>query len=320
MNENSPETPSSSSNSTTPVVEKDPTGAQGETRRSFLRKGLWAGSAVAVSCGVYPFVEAGWLRITKYSVRVPRLPAPFSGLRLAFLSDVHHGPFTGLGYVRKVVRLTNRLKPDLIALGGDYVHKDAKYIQPCFEDLTNLEAPLGVFAVLGNHDHWEDPVLTKKCISGSGFVDLTNTGKWIDREGTRLRIAGVGDYMEDVQDLESGLADTKDSETCVLLSHNPDYVERVRDPRVGLVLSGHTHGGQVYVPGFGAPLIPSAYGDKYRYGLVQTDFTQVVVSCGTGAIAPPVRLCCRPEIVLVTLQSRDTPEGISDNSIASIPK
>jgi predicted MPP superfamily phosphohydrolase len=144
--------------------------------------------------------------------------------------------------------------------------------------------------------------MTKECIRENGFVDLTNTGKWIDRTSVRLRIGGVGDFMEDKQDLRSAVAETGDSETCVLVSHNPDFVEEIRDRRVGLVLSGHTHGGQMFFPGFGAPLVPSAYGERYRYGLVQTEFTQVLISCGIGTISPPVRFCCRPEIVLVTLQ------------------
>ncbi len=223
------------------------------------------------------------------------------GVRIALLADIHHGPLTGLDFIHEMVEKTVSLSPDLIVLGGDYVHASGRYTRPCFEALSGLSAPLGVFAVLGNHDHWEAPKETHAAIRDSGFTDLTNTGIWLKRGGYRLRIAGVGDLWEDHQDLKSALGDLAPEETSVLLSHNPDYLEVLDQPGVGLVLSGHTHGGQVYLPPFGAPLIPSAYGQKYRYGLVKTPFSQVFVTRGVGTIYPPVRFCCPPEIALLTL-------------------
>jgi uncharacterized protein len=256
----------------------------------------------ATTAGVaYPFVEACALKITRRTISVPRLPGSFEGFRIAFLADIHHGPFTGLDYIRKVVKETISLSPDLIALGGDYVHSGGRYTHPCFEVLRGLSAPSGVVAVLGNHDHWDAPKETHVAIQEAGFSDLTNTGFWLKRGAERLRIAGVGDLWEDRQDLKAALGDMEPEETCVLLSHNPDYMEVLDDPRAGLVLSGHTHGGQVYLPPFGAPLIPSAYGQKYRYGLVKTSYSQVFVTRGVGTIYPPVRFCCPPEIALLTL-------------------
>jgi predicted MPP superfamily phosphohydrolase len=111
----------------------------------------------------------------------------------------------------------------------------------------------------------------------------------------------VGDYWRDVQDLPSALGETTMNDAVILLSHNPDYVEEIRDHRVGLVLSGHTHGGQVDLPIIGAPVVPSIYGQKYIHGLVQGPATQVFVTRGIGTITPPVRLFCRPEIALITL-------------------
>jgi predicted MPP superfamily phosphohydrolase len=271
------------------------------SRRLFSKKALLGLGAMATAVG-YPFAEACWLRVVRVSIPVPRLPDSFRGLRIAFLADLHHGPVTGLGFIRRAVELANSLDADLIALGGDYVLAHKRFIRPCFSVLTELKAPLGVCAVLGNHDHWQDAVETHQAIKDSGFTDLTNTGKWLERGGARLRIAGVGDLWEDRQDLGSALGDTSDREACILLSHNPDYTELVEDTRVGLILSGHTHGGQVVLPILGAPIVPSGFGQKYLSGLVKTECTQVFVTRGAATIYPPVRLCCPPEVVLVTLE------------------
>lgn len=174
-------------------------------------------------------------------------------------------------------------------------------IDPCFKALSRLKSSWGSFGVLGNHDHWEGAAETRRAMKAAGIVEMTNLGVWIERGGTRLRLSGVGDFWEDVQDLGRALGDTRQSETAIVVSHNPDFVEGVADRRVGLVLSGHTHGGQVVLPVFGAPRVPSLYGQKYLYGLVKTPHTQVFVTRGLGTVTPPLRFCCRPEIALITI-------------------
>jgi predicted MPP superfamily phosphohydrolase len=133
------------------------------------------------------------------------------------------------------------------------------------------------------------------------IAEITNTGYWFMLHGKRLRVAGVDDLWEGTQDLNSALFDARTDDACILLSHNPDYVETLADARVGLVLSGHTHGGQVVLPGPYAPFIPSKYGTKYLHGLVKTDFTQVYVSRGLATVGPPIRIGAPPEISLLTL-------------------
>jgi predicted MPP superfamily phosphohydrolase len=135
----------------------------------------------------------------------------------------------------------------------------------------------------------------------AGVMELTNTGVWLTKNGQRLRIGGVDDYWEGVQDLPAALGDASLADATILLSHNPDYVETITDPRVGLVLSGHTHGGQVVFPGPIVFYIPSQYGTKYLHGLVETPYTQVYVSRGLATTGPPVRINARPEISLLTL-------------------
>lgn len=273
------------------------------TRRRFIKWALGGGAAAAVLGLGYSAAEAGWIRVAEEKLSVPRLPKAFAGVKIAFLTDIHHGPWTGLGYVRAVVARANELRPDLILLGGDYVHRDACYAEPCFDVLSGLKAPMGVFGVLGNHDHWTDAVRCKAAMRAARITELTNTGVWLEKVAAKLRLCGVGDLWGDVQELDLALDDAGAGDAAILLSHNPDFAEVMTDTRVGLMLSGHTHGGQVVLPLYGAPFVPSRFGQKYLRGLIATPWSQVYVSRGLGTITPPLRFCCRPEINLITLAS-----------------
>jgi uncharacterized protein len=270
-------------------------------RRKFLKIAGLTSLGSAAAAGVYPFLEAKWCRVVRQTIRLPRLPAAFRGTTLAHLSDVHHGPFVPLAYVRHIVDLTNSLEPDLVLFTGDYVSRSSRYIAPAMETLGKLEARLGRFAVLGNHDHWESAVESRQALDDTRISLADNTGFWIEKGGARLRICGVGDLWTDRQNLPAALGDATERDAVILLSHNPDFAETLEDRRVGLILSGHTHGGQVVLPGFGAPIVPSRYGQKYLHGLVQGPRSQVFISRGVGTVTPPVRFFCRPEIVLITL-------------------
>lgn len=269
-------------------------------RRTFLRTALAAPvlPAAALAYGVY---EAGAVRVERPRVAVPRLPAAFDGLRVAFLADLHHGPYTSLDFVTSIVRTTLALEPDLILLGGDYSSDEGKYIRPCFDVLAALRAPLGVYGVLGNHDHWHGLAETKAGFRAAGVGELSNAGVWLERGTARVRVAGVEDLWCGEPHLVAAVGDARSDDACLVVSHNPDFAERVRDQRVGLVLSGHTHGGQVVIPGYGAPKVPSRYGQKYLRGLVQAPATQVYVSRGLGTSGPAVRVNSPPELTLMTL-------------------
>jgi uncharacterized protein len=269
-------------------------------RRAFLR-GAAAAAAVPPALVGYARCEAVWLRVTRQAVAVPKLPPAFAGLTLALLTDIHHGPYNTLEYVHHVVERTNALGPDLIALGGDYVRVGSQFVRPCLAALGRLRAPLGVFAVPGNHDHWHNVKLCRQALRANGLVDLTNAGMWLERGGDRLRLAGVDDLWCGRPDLDAAVGSAGDADACVLLCHNPDFAEEAVDERVGLVLSGHTHGGQVYIPGIGAPRLPSRYGTKYIGGLVPAPRTRVFVSRGVGTVDWALRFCCRPEVNLLTL-------------------
>jgi len=271
------------------------------SRRRFWKRAAIGAAAVSAAGAGYPLLEAKWCRLTRRTIAVPRLPASFRGITVAFLSDLHHGKYVGLDYLRNAVDWTNALKPDLVLLGGDYVSHSPRYIAPVCEIMGRLRAPLGRFAVLGNHDHWESASQCREALDDQGLERIDNRGVWLRRGGDRLRIAGVGDLWADAQFLPLALEGAHEGDAVVLLSHNPDYAEYADDPRVSLMLSGHTHGGQIVVPGVGALVLPSNFGRKYAGGLAQGPNFPVYVGRGVGTSGPPVRFYCRPEIVLLTL-------------------
>jgi predicted MPP superfamily phosphohydrolase len=270
-------------------------------RRKFLQIAAGAGAIAAVGGTCYGFFEAGWVRVDRQTIPVPRLPPAFRGTRVAFLTDIHHGPYVDLEYVAAIVRTTNLLQADLIILGGDYSLREKNYIGPCLEVLGELRAPMGVYGVLGNHDYWHGLRETRDGLRSAKVMELTNTGVWFEQKGERLRLAGVDDLWEGSPDVVAALGDATRTDCCLLVSHNPDLAESIIDRTVGLVLSGHTHGGQVVFPGYGAPWVPSKYGQKYLHGLVEAPATQVFVSRGLGVAAIPARFGSRPEINLITL-------------------
>lgn len=278
------------------------------TRRTFLRRSLQAvGFAAAVPCAAaaYGVWEASCVRIDRRTVALPHLPEPFVGKTIAVLADLHLGPHVSRAFVRKTVRLANSLGPDLFALVGDYGHRGKQattQLVPCVEELGELRAPLGVFSVPGNHDMHDDGNTYRRAVAGTPITDLTNASACVACEGERLWLAGVDDLWWGRPNLARALEKVPDRAAVVLLCHNPDFMEERPDPRVGLALSGHTHGGQVYLPVAGAPWTPTKYGDKYRHGLVQGPASRVLVSRGLGESGVPLRIGSPPEINLVTLE------------------
>lgn len=270
-------------------------------RRKFLK--CVAGSAAATMTlgGAYSLVESSWFHVVEQRIELPDLPSAFKGLRIAFLSDMHHGPWTGLKYIEQTVAVANALRPDLVVLGGDYCHNGSQFIEPCIDVLGDLHAPLGAVAVLGNHDIWNGPRRTRRAMDRRKIRCLVNESFWLEKNGERILIAGIDDYVQSFPDLERSIEKLSIGDKCMLLSHNPDIADELRDPRISLVLSGHTHGGQVNFPLVGAPIIPSCTGGKYVQGLYSLRTGKLFVSRGLGTVTPPVRFNCRPEINLIEL-------------------
>jgi len=279
------------------------------TRRKFIGSSLL--TSLALVAGARMVAGFPPCIVNRQTIFLRGLPPAFDGIRVALLSDFHHGPLVSVRMMSDAVRLTNSLRPDLIALTGDFIHHGREWVETCFSALSALRAPLGVFGVLGNHDHYRDAAgAVRLALRRAGITDLTNCGGDILRHGQTLRVCGVGDFWNESQNLSSALGAATLAESTLLLSHNPDYAERVRDERVGLMLSGHTHGGQCVLPFLGAPILPSHYGQKYASGLCQGPTTRVFVTTGVGHSFPPVRINCPAEVALLTLKKGTAPPQI----------
>ena len=256
------------------------------------------------------FLEPKHPVVKRISIRLARLPQEFDGFRIAQISDIHFGPFMGKDGVQRALDLVRPFKPDFVALTGDFVshslgHRHgpagAHHAEPCADALVNYqEAPL--IAILGNHDHWNNAEIVASALQERGIRLLRNSAFPLERGGRRLWIAGVDDPLSSVANMDLTLRKVPAEEATILLAHEPDFVDYAARFPIDLQMSGHSHGGQVRVPGIG-PLILPQMGRKYPQGLYQVGNLQLYTNIGLGVVEPPVRLNCPPEVTLITLQA-----------------
>jgi uncharacterized protein len=273
-----------------------------------LAAGTLLGGAALL--GYATLVEPRWLQLRRVPIHLRRLPPELEGLRIGLLTDLHAGDGTPLSLLRRAARMLMAERPDLIALTGDFAADDAQGFAHVLEALDTLDAPLGVYAVPGNHDHvvgigrWRRDVAAHPRIR-----DLTNTAVVHELHGRRLCVAGVDDYYRGDPQL-SVLPPPEDRDVTILLAHGPDQAEHARraHDRVDLILSGHTHGGQVRLPWVGALKNSAEHEEIYEAGLRRRPWTQVYVSRGIGTVHLPVRFLCRPEVTLLRLTRAARPE------------
>lgn len=265
-----------------------------------------AGAAALVGAGGVSgyggLVEAWDYEVTETAVPVRDLPERFEGFRIAQVSDVHHGRLVSIEEVRRVVGLASEARADLIALTGDYTTSLREYVEPCAEALAELRAPEGVWAVLGNHDHRTDGPLTQRALVRRGINVLTNENTELRRGADALRLAGVDDWGWGKADFARALRGVDIARPSVLLSHEPMAFDVPETRGVSLILSGHTHGGQICLPFVGAPAAYVMKHLKYLRGMYEREGTRLYVSRGTGVIGLPVRLGARPEVAVLRLQ------------------
>jgi predicted MPP superfamily phosphohydrolase len=240
------------------------------------------------------------LKIERRAVGLHRLPPALDGLRVVQLSDLHHSPFTGREQIEHAVATANNLEPDLIVLTGDYVSHEREYAAPCAEMLGQLRARYGVFAVLGNHDHWTDAPLITDLFRAEGIRLLINEGFRFDARGSSFWLAGVDDTMVGLEDLPLALAGSQPDEMKLLLAHNPIILRRAARAGVDLVLSGHTHGGQVNLRSEKSP--SGRPRRRILRGLAKRGETQIYVSRGLGTVVLPLRYGAPPEVTLLELR------------------
>jgi len=243
--------------------------------------------------------EPYMLTIEHERIGLRRLPKEFESFRIVQLSDIHHGPFSDRNQIERAVETANRLKPDIIALTGDYISKERHYAAPCAEMLGRLEARFGVFAVLGNHDHWTDADLITDLFRAEGINVLINQGMRFELNGAAFWLAGVDDTMVGLEDIPLALAGARQDEMKLLLAHNPIVLRRAARADVDLVLSGHTHGGQVALR---EPRQNGGRRRRFLKGLGRLGNTQIYVNRGLGTVVLPIRYGCPPEVSLLELR------------------
>ena len=240
-------------------------------------------------------VEPRLLRVSRYQLEAPDM----KGLKMVFASDFHLTPGSK-ERLRKIVAAINAEKPDIVLLGGDFAKGHLRSVSMPAEEiaagLAEIKAPAGVFAVLGNHDEWYGKKEMAAALAARGIMVLQNDGRQIDYQGISFYLGGVEDVSTGRPDVGRALSGAVGAE--VLLSHSPDVFPEVPAQTV-LTLAGHTHSGQVYVPGFGAPIANSRYGQKYLRGLKEENGRRLITSVGLGTSILPVRFCSVPEIVSI---------------------
>lgn len=264
-------------------------------------------AAVVAAAGLWAFwLEPASLSVREYRIELPGWPETLSGLRVAVLSDLHVGsPFNGLDRLREVVERTNAEQPDLTLLAGDYVIQGVlggSFVEPAeiAPELAKLEARLGVFAVMGNHDWWlEDPQRVLDAFDAHDIPLLDNRSVEIP-SAEPFWLAGVGDWWEGHPNVAAALADVPAEAPRLLFTHNPDVFPMILE-RVDLTIAGHTHGGQVYLPLLGRLIVPSDYGERYAQGLIEEEGKRMFVSTGVGTSILPVRFLTPPEISVLEI-------------------
>lgn len=258
------------------------------------------------------------LVVEEVALPLAGLPAAFEGYRIALLSDLHVFPYTPRRLLEQAVRVVSERAPDLVVMPGDFVSYSARRLERYRELLGRLQAPDGVLATLGNHDHKVGAGKVRRTLEGAGVRVLHNESVGLERGGAHLAVAGLDDVLEGEPDLTAALREVDESGPALLLVHEPDLApENLRDPRVGLQLSGHSHGGQIRIPfvagAAGAPRLPKL-GRRYPAGRYDLPGGTLYTTRGVGVIGLPLRFACPPEVTLVRLI------GASDDDARTRPE
>jgi predicted MPP superfamily phosphohydrolase len=246
-------------------------------------------------------IEPTQLDVNHITVKSSEIPAEFNGTTIELISDFHYGTYVNDNEMKNVVKTANEQNPDIIVLAGDYVTDDSSKVNSSFGFLRNLTAKEGIYAVIGNNDPYN---ATVKAIRDSGFNSMDNKGYWIEKNGAKIRIGGVGDLANEAQSDGYTLNGTTTNDFVIMTAHNPNYITQMNHNKVDLLLSGHTHGGQVNLFGF-APWVQAATnGKQYISGVYEEDGSELIVTNGVGEIKVPFRFMATPQITVITLESQ----------------
>jgi predicted MPP superfamily phosphohydrolase len=273
------------------------------SRRTALKALAASGIGVVAGGAAYGFYWREALQLSTLEVPVSGLPAELSGLRIGLITDVHRSRWVSAEDVAVAVKLTMTARPDLIVLGGDYVTwGDRQYVDAAAESLSGLSAPHGVFAILGNHDDDHD---MPAALARQQVQVLRDARTRVTIGASAIELVGIRFWTKRQSDIAALMKNAKDP--VVLLAHDPRRLTEAAALNVPLMLSGHTHGGQVVLPGAGAI---AARKFPVVSGLARQDKTTLFVSRGVGTVYVPIRLNCPPEVVLLTLRSENLPRHV----------
>ncbi len=254
-------------------------------------------------------IEPNQLVVRPSTLEITGWPSGFAQCKIVALSDLHVGaPHITLDKLQRIVQLTNEQQPDLIVLLGDYVIQGVlggTFVEPesFVEVLKDLRAPLGVYAVLGNHDWWFGAGRVTRAFQQAGIRVLTNEAVAVTRNGQTLWLAGLGDFFSHRDDIDKTLRSVTTADPILALTHTPDIFLQL-PPQVILTLAGHTHGGQVNLPLLGRRVVPSDYGEKYAIGYVEEGTRRLFVTSGIGTSILPLRFRVPPEIAVLTIKAK----------------
>ncbi|RKQ88955.1 metallophosphoesterase [Brockia lithotrophica] len=273
------------------------------SRRRFL---LGASVGLLALSFSVPFAASERTEVKRVEVALPGLPKELDGLTIAHISDLHYGfgKFRNADAVEEVKAVVMAQSPELIVFTGDLLDHTADPDWASIPLLKGLKAPLGVYAVLGNHDRHFDIRALKKSFDDAGVELLLNQSVGLRRNGHAFWVIGLDDPLTGSPDMERATASVPSEDFRLLLVHAPDFVPRAAHFGIPLQLSGHSHGGQIRLPGIG-PLILPPLGKEFPMGLrhVPGTGTHVYTTCGLGTSIVPLRLFCRPEVTLLVLRS-----------------
>jgi len=281
------------------------------TRRQLLALGLPLAAAGTLATAVgLGFEEAQGLAVRKIVISIAQLPAAFDGFLIAHLSDFHYHPIYTAKPIIQGIREANKLSPDIVVLTGDFVTIPLLGLRrrisipaqaaPCAELLSHLRPRQGTYAVLGNHDQSSRPAVVTESLQRRGIRVLRNQAVSVERNGSRIWLAGVDDALRGADDLPRAISGIPTKDTIILLAHEPDIADEVAEYPVSVQLSGHSHGGQIRLPLLGPPYLPEL-ARKYPWGLRKVGDLNLYTNCGLGTLGLPMRLNCPPEVTLIRL-------------------
>ncbi|MCB2205442.1 metallophosphoesterase [bacterium] len=284
----------------------DADGGVQQGRRDFLRTSLTGLTVISVSGPSFGKIASEPdFEVVYKTIRMPGLPDKLRGTRIAMISDIHSGPTMSRKDLVPYVKHINKLKPDAILLPGDFIQNKNEEIEPVCDVFRHLKAPYGVYGCTGNHDYFADADHVSNELEHAGVNMLRNEHAVLDIEGEQLALIGIDD-VSDGNPFHSQFKTAVDGLDPripnILLCHKPYYLEDASEWGVNLMVSGHTHGGQIVLArAFGVVVTIASLYSGYIEGLYEHDDTQMYITRGIGTVGIPIRINCPPEITLLTL-------------------